>query len=482
VTLIKTERKRLSRRFVLRGLAGATLALPALELMSPREARGADGTPKRFLLAFGGMPTGCNKFDGDHITPKNTGADYDLPIALQGLATYDVQSQFTIVTNLEVPAQTSAPGGRSVPFHYNTLGPVVAGTKGLKQAGGHGYPSDSSADVRVSELIAGDTPFPLLSYRVQYGNYTNGSLSNPGTGGGPSSSISWRKAGNDAEPIDPLFSPRQAYEAMMTLYTPGSGDDAKAFEAERQRRKSALDLVAESTSRLLPRLGSVDRQRMERHFDELRALENRIEEISGSGGAGCSAATDPGEDPPPNFDASYSNEEARALAFVDLIAFAFACDLSRSVGLMFTKVKSKMRCGAFTDYNKDIHAFSHSEGWPVETGLMNGWHVGHLARLVGKLQEIPAEDGLPLIDHTALALTFEGGHGFDPDGQLDLKPHSTENMTVVLAGGAGGLKRGIHVRTDRRHPAEAILTAMRAVGYEGPLGDLDQPIEDLLPG
>jgi len=43
--------KPISRRTILRGAAGAAIALPWLEAMSPRRARAAT-TPKRFIVMF----------------------------------------------------------------------------------------------------------------------------------------------------------------------------------------------------------------------------------------------------------------------------------------------------------------------------------------------------------------------------------------------------------------------------------------------
>ena len=51
--------KRISRRAILRGAAGAAIALPWLEAMSPRRARAA-ASPKRFIVMFspnGTLPT-----------------------------------------------------------------------------------------------------------------------------------------------------------------------------------------------------------------------------------------------------------------------------------------------------------------------------------------------------------------------------------------------------------------------------------------
>jgi hypothetical protein len=57
--------------------------------------------------------------------------------------------------------------------------------------------------------------------------------------------------------------------------------------------------------------------------------------------------------------------------------------------------------------------------------------------------------------------------------------HSTENMVVVFAGRAGGLKAGHHIRATDKHPAQVLLTAMNAVGVRGPLGEVSEILPEL---
>lgn len=73
---------RLNRRTLLRGLAGSTLALPALEIMGPRSARaGGSAPPKRFVLIYCGMSLGA-PFADPLAIPTSQGVGYDLPRAL----------------------------------------------------------------------------------------------------------------------------------------------------------------------------------------------------------------------------------------------------------------------------------------------------------------------------------------------------------------------------------------------------------------
>ena len=85
--------------------------------------------------------------------------------------------------------------------------------------------------------------------------------------------------GGGLETVAPIVSPRLLFESLFTGFVPPDADPAAVAEAEFQlaRRKSVIDLVKTDADRLLGRLGGTDRQRMERHFDELRQLEMRLD-------------------------------------------------------------------------------------------------------------------------------------------------------------------------------------------------------------
>lgn len=45
-----------------------------------------------------------------------------------------------------------------------------------------------------------------------------------------------------------------------------------------------------------------------------------------------------------------------------------------------------------------------------------------------------------------------------------MSAHSTENMAMLVAGGGGGLQRGLHLKATGKHPAQVLLTALCALG------------------
>jgi hypothetical protein len=177
---------------------------------------------------------------------------------------------------------------------------------------------------------------------------------------------------------------------------------------------------------------------------------------------------------------AWSNEEKRAEVFTQLIHMAFVCDLSRVASLMYTWAQCFLNANPVFGYPSDFHELSHFSvgGGEAGTGAVAdgiSWHVKHFARLVSLLAAEPDVDGTTILDNTAMVLTFEGGHGFDPESPDNLhSAHSTENMVALIAGHAGGLNKsgGQHLVATDRHPVEVVNTAMHAVGVDADLGEV----------
>ncbi len=129
----------------------------------------------------------------------------------------------------------------------------------------------------------------------------------------------------------------------------------------------------------------------------------------------------------------------------------------------------------------DVHELSH--GAVSNDGFADsvGWHVKHFARLVQRLRDTPEFDGSSMLDHTAVVLVFEGGYGYDPEGDSNDRTHSTENMVALVGGRVGALAPGQHIVAPGQHPAAVTLTAMQQVGAAVPdLGEISDTIPELL--
>lgn len=469
------------------------MALPALEIMQAR-AGGSGAAPLRYFVGFAGSSTGFPTFDEDLMVPDAVGAGYDIKRALGPIEDIGIQDSVSVVSGLEIPwgdAGSIPSGGRRRQWHATSTAPLISGTRGLDSSE---RPQSPSSDQIVADAIAGDTAHRLLSYRVQAAYYrgSNGD-------GGDRGRISYRLSDGELLPVDPIMSPRLAYESLFTGFVPPDPALAAEALAQLRRRKSAVDIVAEDTERLIPRLGTVDQQRLSRHFDELRALENRLDQIAPPTEGACELLPEPGEDPAiggsvENGDndgyasgGAYSDEEARANMLTELMYMAFVCDISRVGSVMYTMAQCFLNMHPIYGHASDLHELGHygvGGGMPGLEAVSDGvaWHVKHWGNLVQKLTDTTDFDGTRVIDNTAMVLLFEGGHGFDPESGDGQSVHSSENMTVLIGGHAGGLNPngGVHISSPGGHPAQVVSTAMRAVGVDQDLGEVSGHIDELI--
>ena len=464
---------KLDRRTVLKGIGGTVLALPLLEAMTGRKtARSANPTiPKRYILCFGGQSLGA---DNDPIhnmyVPNTIGANYDLKLALAPLANHNnIKDEITVVSGLKIPTAydnggVSPAGGRADDFHINSLSPLLSGTS-TSDGKIHGPTSDQL----VADAIGSATTFKSLVYRVQASWYLDQSAPYG------RDVISYRMNGSTLTGIPSTVSPRAAFDSLFVGFTPVDPAEAARREFMLRQRKSVLDLVSAKTEKLLPQLGTSDRQRVQRHLDEVRDLERRISAIAPDGGGACQLLGDPGQDPAvggnqtvnggTGFDvnAGYSNEDARATMLVDLLHMAVTCDLTRVGTLQFTMAQSHMNMYPLIGIPYDLHEIGHSSYGTMGMSQAIAWHMKHFARLVAKFRDTPEDIGT-MLDNTVIVMVHEGGHGYDPSAAKTYSSHCTENMACLIAGRVGGLKPGRHVVAAGMHPANVLITAMNAAG------------------
>jgi hypothetical protein len=484
--------KPLHRRTFLRGMGGFGVALPVLDIMlndhGDAFAYGGGALPTRFFVGFHGQAMGG---DGDPLrnqyAPDAFGPDYDLKKATMPLAGYDnVKNDISIISNLRIPYNNSGPGSWNTEFHLGAMPPLLCGVSN---------PDDSSscrgvtADQVVADAIGQDTTFASLQYQVQVSWY----LTDSAPYGRDIMSYAQDQAGNIIQ-VPGQTSPRQAWMSLFTGFVPPDPGDALAAQLELARRRSVLDLVRGNIEVLMPKLGTADKARMQRHFDEIRDLEDRLAAIPPDATGECMMFADPGPDPAiggnnasaggADFDvnAGYSDESARARVFSDLVHMAFTCDLSRSVAMLYTMAQSHMNVYAFTDSQipYDQHEVGHSVGTTDAVSEVLAWQLDLFAYLVAKLRDTPEGAG-NVLDNTAMVLLYEGGHGLDPATGDPNRTHSTENMIVTTAGRAGGFVAGEHIDGGGLHPVNVLNTAMRAVGVDQDLGEVTGIVPALLP-
>lgn len=481
----------LDRRTFLRGAAGVAVGLPALEIMlnGNGTAYATTGAPivPRFLVAFAGASLAGDNDDGPNLfTPNTVGPNYDLKASTATLANHgDIRQKITLVTGLRIPYKTGSTiplGGWAQDFHTQALGPLISGVR--NQAVDDYDVNGVTSDQVVAAAIGSGTTFRSLQYQVQASWYLT--VSAPYG----RDILSYRQGANGLVAMPGQISPKAAYDALFTSFVPPDDADAAAKARDLLKRQSVVDLVRGDYEALIPRLGRADQLRLQQHLDEIRTLEEQLAAQAPDAGAGCYQFPDPGADPPiggnqeavsgNDFDVNsgWSDETTRAERFADLVAMAFTCDLTRSVALLYTMAQSHLNAYTYTGQPYDQHELGHSGLGTEAFAPVHAWHLDLFGGLVARLRDTPEGAGT-VLDSSALVLLFEGGHGFDPGSGNTHSTHSTEDMAVCVAGGAGGLVQGEHIVAAGYHPVHALNTAMHAVGVEQDLGEVAGEIPGL---
>ncbi|MDH3656436.1 MAG: DUF1552 domain-containing protein, partial [Myxococcales bacterium] len=298
---------KINRRAVLRGIAGATVALPWLECMAPMRVN-AQTIPRRYALLFAGQALGGDNYaknssrvDGQNITEgghyiadTSYGSGYALTTPLMPLQ--GMQNEFSMISNLAIPFNQGSTDGSAVPsagayrdFHGGGSSPLLSGTRSTSPS----YVCNGiTSDQVIADLNDGQTTHKSLVVRAQPSFYVSG-YSFSGR-----QYISYGAGGGSGARIEAQASPEVAYRSLFQGFVPDDDDAAARFDFELRSRRSVLDLVLDKRAKLMNNIGRADEQRLERHFDEIRDLENRISALPPIASGVCFVPPDPGADPP----------------------------------------------------------------------------------------------------------------------------------------------------------------------------------------
>jgi hypothetical protein len=501
---------RLGRRALLRGLGGAAIGLPLLDCMlsSPRDARAQSATPvKRYAIVFAGQALGGDEWEhdryqlagvrkqeaGHYIVPAQTGAGYTLTTPLKPLSA--LAADFSLVSGLAIPfSKTSTEvsaipaGGAFRDFHGGGAGPLLCGTR--SESANFTCRSITSDQV-VAKLHKGKTKVDSLVLRAQPSWYLSGSSF---------SGRQYLSYGDAGARIEAQTSPQIAFRSLFTGFAPDDAGARAAFDFNQRARKSVLDLVLAKRAALIARVGAADKVRLEKHFDELRALELRVGAVPAPTGA-CQPPSDPGADPSLGGDnagsgsdtiatnTGYSDEQTRARLLADLIHMAFVCDLTRVATLQLTVFQSHMNVFPITTamgtpIRADLHEVGHNgdqnNRGQLPVSLCLQWHISHYAYLLDKMKQTREGDGT-LLDNSVVVFMPEAGHGTQlNDATTKNQTHSVEDMVLLVAGRAGGLAPGRHIAAGGAHPGRVLVSCMQAAGATATsLGEVTGSLSEL---
>jgi hypothetical protein len=427
------KRHQLSRRTLLRGVAGGTtvaLGLPLLEAMLNANGTAlADGSPlpRRMITWFFGngvaLVDPSNTNAGNRWAPAETGPNY--PLTPQLAALEPVREYCNLLTGFDVKAASKHRRG-----HHDGVAGFFSGYPFIElphaensYSSKFGGPSiDQVAAAAIGHLTFLPSLQLAVSKRVIKGE-------------GPT--LQYLSHKGPDQPLPPFFNPQEAYAALFDSFVPPD-DPSKG------PRVDILDAVREDVKALKLRVGKADQFRLDAHLASVEQIKKQIESLPPA----CTLPAMPIED---NTDENSVEpiEEVNA-AMVEIIIEAFRCDLTRIVSLQFSGSVG-YHVFASLGHSKGHHDMSHDTNDNEHLDQATIKTVECFAHLLRRLKETPEGDG-NLLDNSCVILGSDAASGYT---------HSTFDQPIIVAGRGGGALRypAEHYRSQTKENTSDILLA-----------------------
>ena len=401
-----------SRRRFLQA-AGASVALPWLNALAPRTARGglANSPPRRLVCIC--APLGLHPAS---FFPAQAGKDYAPSKYLELLR--DVRDDLTVISGLSHP--DTGPSHDSI-FNYLTAAPNPELRAGFRNS--------VSFDQVAAEQIGGETRFASLP------------LSTEGF------SLSWTRSGAIV-PSD-LF-PSQVF---ARLFLEGRPEEVRAQARKLREGRSILDAVLGQAQALEGELGAADRQKLDEYFTGVRELERRL-----------AVAEEWSKKPKPKVDAEPPQDIANGADLVgksrlmfDLIHLALQTDSTRLATLLLLGTSLVPPIDGVSLGHHDLSHHGQDGAKIAQLEKVEVEQMKTFADFLAKLKE-SREDDASLLDRTSVFFGSNLGNA---------SSHATRNLPIILAG--GGFRHGEHLAFDPASPpplSNLYVSLLQRLGLE----------------
>jgi hypothetical protein len=422
---------RIERRAFLKGLGGASLALPVLDAMG---AEVTSHIPRRFCALY--TANGMSLPKAEHGLPDwswfpSTERNGEFVFGKSTAPLSPFRKQLSFLGGLYHPSGPKAD-------------PHVCSDMWLTGAPLHNPKPGTYNTAGLDQVVALHTKQycrqPSVVLSIDAGT---GFLSRTGT-------ISYSLEGR---PIPAENNPRRVFNRLFR-------GDRTSLESEREslrRRIKLVDAVTESARALDRQLGKSDRERMDQYMTSLNEVESRL------------IASERWIDIPLkkqdyshlNLDASPEGEPAEYYRnMFDLIALAFDADITRSVAFMLNREDGMGISDTFPlklGLSKTHHNLSHATDKDGQTQFAKYdlFLSQQIAHFLDRLNGYKDRNG-SVLDNTIVLF-----------GSGASTTHNPRNLPTLIAGGSNmGLKHGIYWRNGETRMSNVYLSILRSMGIE----------------
>ncbi len=394
---MRSESWLLNRRHFLRG-AGAAVALPLLDCMTPLRAAAAPAAaPRRSVFVY--IPNGVNVLTWQITRP---GAGYEFSEPLKPLERH--RESVTPISGLHHP--------NGIGQAHECAKIWLTGAK-VSQEGG-AFRNTVSCDQLMAEKTAPHTRFGSLELSISRGDTTLG----------------WSR---DGVPLPAEDNPKTVFNRLFGA-EPGGVD---ARRRQLTRRHSVLDAVLSDAKSLRTNLGGEDRSKLDEYLHSVRDVEVRTERLDAWLNVPKPVVEKgTGEKLQRNVSKAEAGEYYRTM--YDLIVLTLRTDMTRVVTYMSGSESNGLAIPEI-GIPQTRHELSHHNGDPeqmVRLSRSDAFIAEQFAYFLDELKAVKDGDGT-LLDQTMVLFGSGMAYGHS---------HGNANLPLVLAGGKNlGLKHGRHV-------------------------------------
>ncbi|WP_238326017.1 DUF1552 domain-containing protein [Bryobacter aggregatus] len=425
-------RKSLDRRTFLRGIGMASLALPALDAMTPAFApTAASVAPVRAAFLY--VPNGIIMKDWKPVVTGEKPTDFSFSKTLKPLES--MREHITVLSGLDHYNGQSLGDGAG--DHARAGATWLTGVHPKKTEG-----LDIKAGISIDQLMAKElgkaTQLPSLELGLDDNRMVGGCDS--GYSCAYSNTLSWS---SPSTPVPLETNPRAVFERLF-----GDGDttDPQARALRARQDRSILDFVNEDAKRLGATLGASDRRKLSEYMDSIREIEVRIQKAENPGRNIALPAIDQPAGIPPTF------EEHIKLMF-DLMTIAFQADLTRVITMMIGR-EGGNRTYRSIGVPDAHHGLSHHFNDPAKIERLqkiDQHHVEMVSYFIEKLSKTKDSNGT-LLDNSMVLYGSSISDG---------NKHEHLDLPAILCGHGGNqIKGGRHLQYRKGTPMTNLFMTM----------------------
>ncbi len=422
----------ISRRQVLRGIGGATLALPVLPSLLCKSAYGADPVftrPPRlwWVTTEHGGAFEASMFPSASLLTNSQALYADHTVRSGALAPTTSGSNTVVSPVLTAPSSALSPAlvgkmnvlwGLDVPFY-------IAHNTGL-HLGNYARNDGNGNDGKAVQAFPRPTIDQIMAWSPSF--YSDLSSIRERAMIMANRPVSWNYSDPSmtSSPIQNVSGYTSSLALFNKVFVPPTSGTAP--------RAPIVDRVLANYNRLRngnTRLSAADKQRLDDHVARIAELQRKL--TTTVSGASCSSVTKPGDDANKHAANTAADVGKQLQLWNEVAAAAFMCGTSRIGVLAFGDTSRFVAYGG--DWHQEVaHQWQLADKQALLLQSYQQFFASVMVDMAKRLDSVEEVPGLTYLDHSLLVWTQECG----------METHGSVSIPVVTFGRAAGrMKTGL---------------------------------------